>query len=151
LSGDARSEFPLNSTQTVLTSSVIKEKDREIDGLKLELADMEVRLAEQTNSAVSRSRQVEEALLQARLENIRLAENVESYQMLLQDRTLKGEYPSMTLEGVREDHEMEMSAENSPKDHDNLSNLASLATELEEAEEPAGVSKIKRTCSLLSS
>jgi hypothetical protein len=130
--------------------AIIKEKEQQIDALRLELADMEVRLAEQANSAVSRSRQVEDTLLQVKLENIRLAENVESYQMLLQDRTLKGEYPIMSLEGVREDDETEISRENSPSDATGIPELASLAMELEEAEEPAAP-KIKRTSFLTSS
>jgi hypothetical protein len=125
------------------SAAIIKDKERQIDALQLELADLEVRLAEQANSAVSRNRQIEEALLQAKLENIRLAENVESYQMLLQDRTLKGEYPIMSLEGVREDDETEISRENSPTISDDTSKVTSLAAELEEAE--AELPKIKRT------
>jgi hypothetical protein len=139
-----RTDEELDSGLKSSYTATIKENERQIDALRLELADMEVRLAEQANSANSRSRQVEEALLQAKLENIRLAENVESYQMLLQDRTLKGEYSIMGLEGVHEDEETYPSREHSPIDGDDMPKSTSLAAELEEAEDQPGSSKIKR-------
>lgn len=130
--------------------AAVREKDRQIDSLRLELADLEVRLAEQANSALSRSRQIEDALLQAKLENIRLAENVESYQILLQDRTLKGEYSIMSLEGVPERDEAGSSRSTSPLFDDHKSKRTSLATELEDAEPTAGASRIKGNFVVLS-
>lgn len=121
----------------------MREKDRQIDSLRLELADLEVRLAEGANAALSRTRQIEDALLQAKLENIRLAENVESYQILLQDRTLKGEYSIMSMEGVPDRDETGSSRSTSPFYDDHKMKGTSLATELEEAEPSSDASKIK--------
>jgi chromosome segregation ATPase len=122
----------------------IRDKDRQIDLLRLELADLEVRLAEQENSALTRTRQIEDSLLQAKLENIRLADDVESYQILLQDRTLKGEYPILSLESVPERDGTISSRSNSPPyDEDINSRGASLATELQEAEVVSGARKVK--------
>ena len=114
--------------------AALRQKDKQIDSLRLELAELEIRLAEESNSALSRARQVEEALIQAKLENIRLAEDVDSYQILLQDRTLKGEYSIMNLEGVPETDEALSSRSASPLHDDHKSGGASLAKELEEAE-----------------
>lgn len=124
-------------------AAAIREKDRLIDSLRLELADLEVRLAEQSSAALSRTRQVEDTLLQVKLENIRLAENVESYQMLLQDRVLKGECPIMTLEGPSERDDANSIRSNSPEHDDEKPKNASLATELEEAEASAATKKVK--------
>jgi hypothetical protein len=129
-------------------AATMREKDRQIDSLRLELADLEVRLAEQANSALSQNRQIEDALLRAKLENIRLAENVESYQILLQDRTLRGEYSIMSVEGVPEKEEADSSRSTSPLFDDHKLKTASLAAELEEAEPSAEASKIKGTLRL---
>jgi len=131
-------------------AAVIREKDRQIDSLRLELADLEVRLAEQANSALSRSRQIEDDLLQVKLENIRLAENVESYQILLQDRTLKGEYSIMSMGIMPERDETSSSRSTSPFYDEHKSKGTTLATELEEAETNAHSTKIKGTSNLLS-
>jgi hypothetical protein len=123
--------------------ATIREKDLQLDSLRLELADLEVRLAEQASSAVSRTKQIEDALLQAKLDNIRLAENVESYQILLQDRTLKGEYSITSLEGVPERDEATSSRSVSPFYDEHRAKGTSLATELEEAEPSPDASKVK--------
>ena len=124
-------------------ASALRERDRQIDSLRLELADVEIRLAEESNSVLAQARQVEEALIQAKLENIRLAEDVESYQILLQDRTLKGEYSIANLEGVPETDEGLSSRSTSPMNDDRKPGGSSLAKELEEAETGRDASKIK--------
>ena len=124
-------------------ATTLREKDRHIDSLQLELAEIEIRLAEQSSSSLSRARQIEEALIQAKLENIRLAEDVESYQILLQDRTLKGEYSIMNVEGVADTDEALSSRSTSPLHDDHRPSGASLAKELEEAEAGADASKIR--------
>jgi len=121
----------------------LRERDRQIECLRLELAEIEIRLAEETNASLSRARHIEEALIQAKLENIRLAEDVESYQILLQDRTLKGEYSIMNVEGGPETDEALSSRSTSPLHDDHRPSGASLAKELEEAEAGADASKVR--------
>jgi hypothetical protein len=125
--------------------SSVREKDLQIDSLRLELAELEVRLAEESNSAVIRARKAEEALLQVKLENIRLVENVESYQLLLQDRTLKGEYSILTLEDRIPDVGSESGSIRSTSPfHESLnSKPSSLATELAAVETIGDDSTIK--------
>ena len=122
---------------------IIREKDREIDALKLELADIEVRLAEQASSALLRTRQVEDALLQSKLENIRLAEDVESYQMLLHDRTIKGEYSIPGLEEFPGSEDIMSTRSVSPPHSDQILKKTSLAAELEEADPDADSLRIR--------
>jgi hypothetical protein len=112
-----------------------RETERRVESLKLELADMEVRLAEQASSSASRSREIEDAFLQVKMENIRLTENIESYQMLLQDKTLRGEYFLANLEGAPEKDETNSSRSASPCS-DNTK-ATSLAAELQAAESPS--------------
>jgi hypothetical protein len=128
-----------------VSTAILREKERQIDSLRLELADVEVRLAEESNSALARTKQIEDALIQAKLENIRLAEDVESYQILLQDRTLRGEYSIMNLEGVPETDEALSSRSTSPMHDDLRPTGASLAAELEEAETGRESSRVKGT------
>lgn len=135
-------ESPDVSRSTSL-ESISREKDRQIESLRLEMADLEFRLAEQVNVALEGRKKLEDALLRAKLENNRLAETVESYQILLQDRTLKGEYHLMSLGGVREGDESSSSRANSPYLGEQNQNMTSLASELEEAEETDHNSKIK--------
>jgi len=132
-----------NDSESDSLAASLRQKDRQIDSLRLELAELEIRLAEESNSALSRARQVEEALIQAKLENIRLAEDVDSYQILLQDRTLKGEYSIMNLEGVPESDEALSSRSASPLHDDHKLGEASLAKELEEAEAGTETSRIR--------
>lgn len=136
---------PSDVSESYSYAAAIRDKDRQIHSLQLELADLEVRLAEEANSALSRSRQIEDDLLQVKLENIRLAENVESYQILLQDRTLKGEYSIMSVEGMPEKDETNSSRSTSPFYDEHKSKGTTLATELEEAEISGQSTKIKGT------
>ena len=138
-----REKDPADVSESSSYVTTIREKDRQIDSLRLELADLEVRLAEQENAALSRSRQIEEHLIQVKLENNRLAENVESYQILLQDRTLKGEYSIMGVENMPERDETSSSRSTSPFYDEHKSKGTILATELEEAETSAHSTKIK--------
>jgi len=121
-----------NETLTVS----FREKERQIESLKLELADMEVRFAEQGSAAASKARDIEDAFLQVKLENIRLLENIESYQMLLQDKTLRGEYSITNLEGLPEKEEISSNRSASPIFDDGRPKITSLAAEIQAAEAP---------------
>jgi len=140
---------PSDSKETAVTlpsasyESLIQEKERKIGSLQLALSDLQLRLAEQVNTAHTGSKKLEEALLQSKLENNRLAEAVESYQILLQDRTLKGEYHLMGIEGVQEADDLNSSRATSPSSGDQDHAATSLALEIEEAEESDKDSKIR--------
>ena len=68
------------------------QKDKLIESLRLELAEAQIKLVESENQGGGRLREVERQLMEARMANARLMEDNESYQLLLQERTLKGDF-----------------------------------------------------------
>ncbi len=63
-----------------------------IESLRLELADAQIRLAELEHAGDGRLQELEKSLLEARVNNARLLEDNESYQLLLSEKTLKGDF-----------------------------------------------------------
>ncbi|KAG0652312.1 hypothetical protein D0Z07_1208 [Hyphodiscus hymeniophilus] len=109
-------------------SKLVLQKDRLIESLRLELAEAQIKLVESENMGGGRMQEVERLLLEARMTNARLMEDNESYQLLLSEKTLTGDFTKSDFMG---------SASNA----DALSALegrsigASLADELSEAGE----------------
>ncbi|WEW58000.1 hypothetical protein PRK78_003467 [Emydomyces testavorans] len=73
-------------------SKLILQKDKLIESLRLELAEMQVKLLEMENMGGGRHQELERELLEARLANARLMEDNESYQLLLSEKTLNGDF-----------------------------------------------------------
>lgn len=71
---------------------MILQKDRLIESLRLELAEAQIRLVESENMGGGRLQEVERLLLEARMTNARLMEDNESYQLLLSEKTLNGDF-----------------------------------------------------------
>lgn len=78
-------EFPGNA-------HLILQKDHVIEALRLELAEAHIRLIESENAEAGRIQELERILLEARMNNARLMEDNESYQVLLRDKTLSGHF-----------------------------------------------------------
>ena len=93
----------------------IIQKDKVIEGLKLELAESQIKIMELENMGGSRLQELEQKMLETRITNARLLEENESFQSLLSDKTLNGDFSKIEV--------MHPS-----------SNLGSLAEELESAE-----------------
>ncbi|CAF3517213.1 hypothetical protein QX201_003634 [Fusarium graminearum] len=74
------------------SSKLILQKDKLIESLRLELAEAQIKLVETENQGGGRLHEVERLLMEARMANARLMEDNESYQLLLQERTLKGDF-----------------------------------------------------------
>ncbi|KAF7550971.1 hypothetical protein G7046_g7847 [Stylonectria norvegica] len=74
------------------SSKLILQKDQLIESLRLELAEAQIKLVESENQGGGRLHEVERLLMEARMANARLMEDNESYQLLLQDKTLKGDF-----------------------------------------------------------
>jgi hypothetical protein len=70
----------------------LHQKDRIIESLRLELADVQIRLAEMEHMGDGRLQELEKKLLDTRVTNARLLEDNESYQLLLSEKTLKGDF-----------------------------------------------------------
>lgn len=68
------------------------QKDRLIESLRLELAEAQIKLVETENMGGGRLQEVERLLLEARMTNARLMEDNESFQLLLSEKTLNGDF-----------------------------------------------------------
>ncbi|KAI1483061.1 hypothetical protein F4774DRAFT_416651 [Daldinia eschscholtzii] len=73
-------------------SKLLLQKDKLIESLRLELAEAQIKLVETENQGGGRLHEVERLLMEARMANARLMEDNESYQLLLQEKTLHGEF-----------------------------------------------------------
>ncbi|KAI3123864.1 hypothetical protein CBS147326_8436 [Penicillium roqueforti] len=72
-------------------STLLLQKDKLIESLRLELAESQIKLVEMENGG-GRQRELEKDLLEARVANARLMEDNESYQLLLSEKTLTGDF-----------------------------------------------------------
>ncbi|KAK7756008.1 hypothetical protein SLS62_001951 [Diatrype stigma] len=73
-------------------SKLLLQKDKLIESLRLELAEAQIKLVESENQGGGRLHEVERLLMEARMANARLMEDNESYQLLLQEKTLHGDF-----------------------------------------------------------
>ncbi|KAI1184406.1 hypothetical protein F5B17DRAFT_412073 [Nemania serpens] len=73
-------------------SKLLLQKDKLIESLRLELAEAQIKLVESENQGGGRLHEVERLLMEARKANARLMEDNESYQLLLQEKTLHGDF-----------------------------------------------------------
>ncbi|EEP76128.1 conserved hypothetical protein [Uncinocarpus reesii 1704] len=105
-------------------SKLILQKDKLIESLRLELAESQIKLIEMENMGGGRQRDLERELLEARMANARLMEDNESYQLLLSEKTLNGDF-------TKGDFMHQNAADNQL----NTTGSGSLADELESAAE----------------
>lgn len=109
-------------------SKLLLQKDKLIESLRLELAESQIKLVEMENKGGGRQRELEKELLEARMSNARLMEDNESYQLLLSEKTLNGDFSKG--EFMRDAHlDTEI--------QDSGNGLGSLADELESADASA--------------
>ncbi|QSZ30806.1 hypothetical protein DSL72_000364 [Monilinia vaccinii-corymbosi] len=90
----------LNRSDSRNNSKLLLQKDRLIESLRLELAESQIKLAEAENMGGGRMQEVEKLLLEARMTNARLMEDNESFQLLLQEKTLNGDFTKDHFEYV---------------------------------------------------
>lgn len=111
-----------------------------IESLRLELAESQIKLVEMENKGGGRQRELEKELLEARMANARLMEDNESYQLLLSERTLNGDFAKG--EFMRELHPD--TPEPSEAANDSGNNLGSLAEELESMDAKAETDHMRK-------
>ena len=63
-----------------------------IESLRLELAEAQLKLVENENMGGDRLQLLEKQLLEARISNARLMDDNESFQLLLSEKTLNGNF-----------------------------------------------------------
>ncbi|KAK2762867.1 hypothetical protein FQN54_001042 [Arachnomyces sp. PD_36] len=101
-------------------SNLILQKDKLIESLRLELAESQIKLVEMENMGGGRQQELERDLLEARMSNARLMEDNESYQLLLSEKTLNGDFTKG-----------DFMHEATPEPKQSTTSLGSLADELE--------------------
>ena len=79
------------------SSRLVMQKDKEIEGLRLELADAQIKLIEVANMGGSRTQELERTMYDVKMQNARLIEENESFQLLLSEKTLNGELAQSEL------------------------------------------------------
>ncbi|KAH9217669.1 hypothetical protein DL95DRAFT_386150 [Leptodontidium sp. 2 PMI_412] len=119
----------LNRSDSRNNSKLLLQKDRLIESLRLELAEAQIKLVESENMGGGRMQEVERLLLEARMTNARLMEDNESYQLLLSEKTLTGDFAKSDFMGSASHNADALSA------LEGRSVPASLADELSEAGE----------------
>lgn len=73
------------------------QKDRIIESLRLELAEAQIKIVEMENMGGGRMHEMEKTLLETRITNARLMEDNESFQLLLSEKTLNGDFSKTEL------------------------------------------------------
>ncbi|KAF3392829.1 hypothetical protein F1880_008749 [Penicillium rolfsii] len=104
-------------------SNLLLQKDKLIESLRLELAEHQIKLVEMENAGGGRQRELEKELLEARMANARLMEDNESYQLLLSEKTLTGDFTKGDF------------MQHAHPDKQSTGGLGSLADELESVDE----------------
>ncbi|KAF8254114.1 hypothetical protein K440DRAFT_533004 [Wilcoxina mikolae CBS 423.85] len=85
--------FAPSSHSPVPQNSLLLQKDKVIESLRLELAEAQIRLAEADHLGGTKLQQLEQQLLEVRMTNARLMEDNESFQLLLSSAALNGDFP----------------------------------------------------------
>ena len=70
----------------------LQEKDAEIEGLRIEVAEFHLDAAQNAHLGDSHIQHLEHQLTEIKMQNARLQEENESFQMLLSEKTLKGDF-----------------------------------------------------------
>ncbi|KAL9113922.1 MAG: hypothetical protein Q9227_002056 [Pyrenula ochraceoflavens] len=73
-------------------SKLLLQKDKVIEDLRLQLAETQIKIAEMEHLGDGRMQELEKTLLETRMANARLMEDNESFQLLLSEKTLKGDF-----------------------------------------------------------
>ena len=87
----------LQRSDSKSTSRLVMQKDMLIESLRLELAEAQIKLVETENMGGDRLQDLERTLLETRMTNARLMEDNESFQLLLGEKTLNGDFTKADL------------------------------------------------------
>ncbi|KFY54269.1 hypothetical protein V496_07277 [Pseudogymnoascus sp. VKM F-4515 (FW-2607)] len=82
----------LNRSDSRNNSKLLLQKDRVIESLRLEIAEAQIKIVESENMGGGRIQEIERQLLETRMTNARLMEDNESFQLLLSEKTLNGDF-----------------------------------------------------------
>lgn len=74
------------------SAKLVLQKDKVIESLRLELAEAQIKNVELENAGGGHMQELEKMLLESRVSNAKLMEDNESYQVLLSEKTLNGDF-----------------------------------------------------------
>ncbi|KAK1031211.1 hypothetical protein LTR33_016988, partial [Friedmanniomyces endolithicus] len=74
------------------SSKLVMQKDKVIEALRLELAEVQFNLVEVENMGGGRLQQLQKEMMDIKMQNARLMEENESFQLLLSEKTLNGDF-----------------------------------------------------------
>ena len=74
------------------SSRLVMQKDKIIEGLRLELAEAQIKLVELENKGGGHVQLLEKDMYELKMQNARLMEENESFQLLLSEKTLNGDF-----------------------------------------------------------
>ncbi|KAK3695936.1 hypothetical protein LTR37_018231 [Vermiconidia calcicola] len=77
------------------SSRLVMQKDKMIESLRLELAEAQIKLVELENKGGANFHQLEKDMYDIKMQNARLMEDNESFQLLLSEKTLNGDFAQL--------------------------------------------------------
>ena len=83
---------PLSVPRSDENAKLVEQKDRVIKSLRLELADAQIKIMEIDSVGDGKYHDLEKKLLESQIANARLMEDNDSFQLLLQEKTLNGDF-----------------------------------------------------------
>ena len=83
---------PLSVPRSDENAKLVEQKDRVIKSLRLELADAQIKIMEIDSVGDGKYHDLEKKLLETQIANARLMEDNDSFQLLLQEKTLNGDF-----------------------------------------------------------
>lgn len=110
-------------------AQIVLQKDKVIESLRLELAEAQIKLVEVENMGGGRQHELEKHMYDTKMQNARLMEENESFQLLLSEKTLNGDFAHSNL--LRAESS---SGSRPPSSRQPVASGASLADELESQE-----------------
>lgn len=78
-------------------SKLVMQKDKVIEGLRMELAEAQIKLVEMENMGGGRMNDLQKQIYDLKMQNARLMEENESFQLLLSEKTLNGDFAHSDL------------------------------------------------------
>ena len=90
-SGQFAPPSSLQRSDSRSSSKLVMQKDKIIEGLRLELAEAQIKLVEVDNMGGSRLQELQRQVMDIKVQNARLMEENESFQLLLSEKTLNGD------------------------------------------------------------
>ncbi|KAK5137198.1 hypothetical protein LTR08_000703 [Meristemomyces frigidus] len=108
------------------SSKLVMQKDKIIEALRLELAEVQIKLVEMENMGGGRMHELQKQMYEIKIQNGRLMEENESFQLLLSQKTLNGDFSYNEML-----HPPSMAGSRPPSRQPNEGGGATLADELD--------------------